>query len=321
MKNYRTKAKIAISIIAALVAVVALSLFIANVFIPVKYLKSYCVKGKRAEVGIMRISFLSLSGSCTVIELPDGKNMLIDAGDGSYASDSSILQNLNSKNIEVIDYLLCLSVNKEHCGGIAEILKYKTVKNIFMPYCEGYDMGGEFQKFTQAAADENAGIFYNEYSAGASGEDWFFTLLSPRAVADPYGEYAEFFNNSSSLSLRNNLSAVVWLEYAGAGFLFSADAEEKVFKRIYDFYELAEEDFPVNLKSCKIFSLCGEGENSLYAPFYEILKPELTIISSGKSSQSLTDEANEFGEAYKVDEAGTITLTVGSDGKIFRQQE
>lgn len=314
------KVKLAAVIISAIIALVALSLFIANFFVPIKYLKSYFIKDSRAEAGAMRVSFIDVGyGSCTLVELPDGKIMLIDGGDGSYSSNLKIFQILNGKKIDAIDYLLCSSLNSEHCGGLAEILKYKKVSKIYMPYCENpFD---EFATFCTAAEAEAAEIVYGEYALGETGEDWFFKILSPSVLSDEDGEYADFSSNRSSASAINNYSAVVWLEYAGAGFLFTGDAETEVLKKICSSYEVAKDDYPAALENCKVLAIGHGSEYSLYKPLYGLLKAEFAIISVGENgencpSENVIAEVSAYSEVYRTDEGGSVILEVDGNGSV-----
>ena len=136
-KKKLTKLQLRTVIVSAVSAAVAIALIITNFFVPVKYLSSYMViRNKGAKEGVMRVRFVDVGyGDCTIIELPDGKNMLIDAGNGRGPNQSRILSYLNKCNINTIDYLVCTSVNSEHCGGLAEIMRLKTVKTVYQPFC------------------------------------------------------------------------------------------------------------------------------------------------------------------------------------------
>ena len=107
--NKLSKKAIAAVAIAAATAVAVIALLITNIFIPVKYLSSYTVlNNKGAKDGVMRVGFLDVGfGDCTVVELPDGKNMLIDGGNGRTVNTSRILKYLNLRNIDNVDYVVC----------------------------------------------------------------------------------------------------------------------------------------------------------------------------------------------------------------------
>ena len=121
----RSKGRIAAIASAAVVAVAFAALIITNIFVPVKYLSAYLVARGERQQGVLTVTFLDVGyGDCTLCELPDGKVLLIDGGDGAYANTLSILRKLNSRGIDKIDYLFCSSVLGEYCGGLPEILRY-----------------------------------------------------------------------------------------------------------------------------------------------------------------------------------------------------
>ena len=319
-----SKAKLSAIISAAIVAVIALSLIITNIFIPVKYLASYFVIRRHAKEGTMRVTFVDVDfGDCIIVELPDGKNMLIDAGNGRYSHNSKVIRELNKRDIDTIDYLICSSVNGEHCGGLSEVLKYKTVKTVYMPYCKNKFITDEFRSFYDQANKSGAEILYSAYSLGVSADEYFFTFLSPSAIELEDGEYANL-NKNPSKTTRNNSSAVLWLEYADTAFAFTSDVEKRVLDFIVSSYEITKEsgDYPVELEKCKVVQLAGHGDElSACARFYDLLSPEVAVISVGDngsgcpSSQALADVLNSVDKnLYRTDELGSIIIEVTASG-------
>ena len=306
----------------SVVAFVAVALIIINIFVPVKYLAVYCVSRNRVQKNEMRVSFIDVGfGDCTVIELPDGKNMLIDAGNGSFTNTSKVIKALNKRDIDIIDYLICSSVNTEHCGGLAEIIKYKTVKNVYMPYCKNKYINDGFRKFYDETVKNGVQIIYSEYNAGVREDEYFFTFLSPSVKEFDGGEYSQL-NENPTKSARNNSSAVLWLEYNETAFLFTSDVETKVLNSIVTSYELIGEDYPVKLEKCKVVQVANHGSDVSACPqFYDLINPEYAIISVGEngsgcpSIKTISDVINSVGEnLYRTDECGTVTVKVSAEG-------
>ncbi|MDE6075525.1 MAG: hypothetical protein K2G26_03720, partial [Clostridia bacterium] len=123
-------------IITAVICVVLIAaILVTNIFVPVRYLTAYLVRANKNVNGVLRVSYADAGfGDCILIELPDGKNVLIDGGDGAYPNTLHILRFLNARGVNNIDYLVCSSVKDEHCGGLAELLKYKKVGYAYIPY-------------------------------------------------------------------------------------------------------------------------------------------------------------------------------------------
>ena len=325
-KKKLSKNRIRGIVVACVSIAIAAALIITNFFIPVKYLASYMVvRNKGAKAGVMRVHFIDVGyGDCTVIELPDGKNMLIDGGNGSMTNEAKILKVLNRCDIDVIDYLVCTNVNAEHCGGLAEIIKYKKVNKIYMPGLDFVYTTDEYKNFCIQASGINSVISqYGKFEAGEE-YDYFFSFLSPSVITNEKGEYNDLLENPQSAEARNNASAVIWLEYAGTGFLFTSDVTGSVLKSICADYKTADGYFDfkghkVTLENCNVLKVANHGSaSSVYTPFYDLVKPETAIISTNniESSNGLLTELVGSGceKIYRTDEAGTVTIEVTAEG-------
>lgn len=331
-KKIKLKKSVITFIIAEIVLLtLAIALMITDIFIPVKYLTAYTVKPHPNERGTMRVDYIDVSfGDCTLIELPDGKNVLIDGGNGAYSNTLHILKFLNSRGVNKIDWLICTSVKSEHCGGLAEIVKYKDVGYAYIPYCRNTRITGEYHSLVTALKDNKVSYTYACVGEGIAGDDYFLTFLSPTNYLSPDGEYADLNTNPNKATIEN-ASAVVWLEYEGVPFAFTSDVRAEGLKRMVEEYSVAKElgqpycafnGRSVALDNCKILTAPAHGgEDNNYAPWYELIKPEEVIISVGKnyadypSNKALSDICNYTQPRYTMS-SGDITVTV-KDG-VYR---
>ncbi len=315
VKGFFTKSRIRIIIISAVAVAVIVAFVITNLFVPVKYLSAYFTLGnKGAKRGEMRVRFIDVGyGDCAVVELPDGKNMLVDGGDGSYKNQLEIFRFLNKCGIDKIDYLICTSVTREHCGGLAEIVKYKDISSVFVPYAEKSEITPQFEKFCAEVKAVGAEIKYCEYGEGVAHEDgYFFTFLCPPPHALDAGQ-----NGASA--------AMLWLEYADTSFLFCGDVGEDRLSEVVTEYILQSDYFDfrgraVDLFGCDVLSVPAHGAASAqYAPFYDLLSPETAIISTGGDGSPaegvLSDVINSVGENLYITESyGTVTIIATAEG-------
>lgn len=311
--------------------VLIISLLITDIFIPVKYLTAYFVKPHKNEKGTLRVSFLDVDfGDCTLIELPDGKNVLIDGGDGDYSHTLHILKFLNSRGVDKIDWLICTSVKSEHCGGLAELVKYKDVDFAYIPYCLNTRITREYRSFITALESENVSYAYACVGEGVvSDGGYFFTFLSPTNYLSPDSEYAAL-NSAPNRANIENASAAVWLEYQDISFAFVSDIRADGLKRIVEEYAAsvaANQPYcAVGGKSvkpdvgCNILTAPAHGgEDNTYAPWYDLTKPEQVIISVGKSyagypsNKALSDICNYCQPLYTMYD-GDVTVTVKDGG-------
>ncbi len=316
---------------------VLLALIITNVFFPVKYFLAYARWGSPVESGEMRVTFIDVGyGDCTLVELPDGKVALIDSGDGSYENVNKILTAMNDYAVENIDYLICTSVKDEHCGGFAEIMKYKTVSKAFIPYCRNKRINDSYYSFTKAIKEKNI-----EYSYCCRGEGffddeygYFLTFLSPTSYLNEGGAY-DLMNADPTPTNKDNASAVIWLEYDGTAFVFSSDARKGAFAEIIENYKISSSlnqnfcnfnGYSVELPKCKFVTVAGHGgEENACTEWYEILNPEAAIVSVGKNfagcpSPDVMTTVSNFAETHYTKYNGSVTITC-KDGETVLSEE
>ncbi|MBD5632024.1 MAG: MBL fold metallo-hydrolase [Clostridia bacterium] len=278
----------------------------------------------------LRVRFIDVGyGDCTLIDLPDGKTALIDGGNGSRTNNIKILKYLNRGNIDKIDYLISTSVSEERCGGLAEIIKYKDVGKIFMPYCTVTSVNDSYRKFLKEA--EGVEFDYCEYGSGVFTQDYTLCFLSPSAHTMPDGQY-ENLNKNPTYQNICDASAVIFLECSGVKFLFLGDISDSAAERLLTSYELLDE-FDVGGRSIKIDNLtvlkvANHGsQNSVFAPLYQKTLPQTAVISVGENARgcpSLTAiaaaQAKVGDKLYRTDLNGTITYTA-KDGEYTVSKE
>ena len=123
-------------IVFLIVGVVSLGVMVFSCFYPMETWKYYFAKPKlqARQEDELRIHFVDVGqGDATIIELPDGKIMLIDGGNDSEETAKKVMRYLNALKIDVIDYLVVTHADEDHCGSLDKVLKYKEVKKAFVP--------------------------------------------------------------------------------------------------------------------------------------------------------------------------------------------
>ncbi len=332
-KRKLSRSKIIAIVMAGLALLAAISILIVNAFTPVKYLSSHFVSKSSNEAGQMRVNFVDVgNGDCTIVELPDGKVLLIDGGDGTYSHNLKIFKELNRRKIDKIDYLICSSVENNGCGGLAEILKYKKVDKIFAPYCPLVYISEGYKSFCDELQKRTVEPSYCEFGSGVDGEGYSFCFLSPDSHAVGDGEYDRLLKDPTAQNIKN-ASAVIWLEYGGVSFLFLSNVGQAVQKKLMDYYLVAGFAFngrEIDITKCNVVKTSDHGsDEGTYTPFLDFIKPESGIISVGENGRglptltALSDMHNSIGDnVYRTDELGTVTFTV-KDGsyKISKEKK
>lgn len=310
-KENRVK-RIALSVIAFLV----LGLLIFSAVCPPETWKYYVALPKiekRAE-GELRMHFIDVGqGDCTVIELPDGKVMMIDGGDNSATTKKQILRYLNALKIDVIDYLIITHADRDHCGGIDEVVKWKKVLNAYLPTASKTEDGEYAEAYAALAESECNLVQASRLTAFPQSDERLYTL----AFLYPYAE-SEYENDNAA-------SSVLWLDYMGVSALFMGDAPQEVETLLVRDDKLGFlETIGVELDSTEIVKVAHHGSGySSSSAFLEYLNVETAVVSCGKdnpyghpSDRVLTDLKAVGASVYRTDEDGHIITTISSGNEV-----
>ncbi len=242
--------------------------------------------------GDLRVHFIDVGqADSTLIELPDGKNMLIDAGnndDGYMVAD--YIENLG---ISKLDFVVGTHPHEDHIGGLDDIINSFDVGSVYMPKVQTNTK--TFRDVLQAV--KNQGLTVKTAKAGvmlARNEDYGLYMLAPVRA-----EYEEM----------NNYSAVIRLEYKDTAFLFTGDAEE-----------VSESEILENVQA-DVLKVGHHGSSSSTSPdFFYRVKPSYAYIPCGEGNsyghphRETLNLLNASGvEIYRADTDGTVIFI--SDGE------
>ena len=311
-----------------LVCLVGLSIFSA--FIPPDTWKYHVGKpniGKR-KAGEARIHLLDVGqGDSSLLELPDGKVMLIDGGDYRASTQRAVLRYLNALKIDVIDYLVITHADEDHCGSLDVVLKYKKVLNAYLPPTFPAD-GTEYAEVYEALTKEKCNLFYTSRRSavldGAYGENTYaLSFLSPY-----YADVQDVLQEGESTQdgdKGNAMSAVVYFDYQGVGALFAGDIGAETEKTIMrddselDSFSLRNFD----LTSTEILKVAHHGSQySTSAEWLNYLNVETAVISCGKGNayghptqEVLSRLQVQRADVWRTDIDGNVVITISQTGQ------
>lgn len=231
-------------------------------------------------------------GDCAYIKLPDGEDMLIDAGEDDI--DSYIT--LEKFNIDDFEYLIMTHPHTDHIGGIMDILDEYEVENVIMPESD-YETK-TYQNILDEIEKKDIKITYA--TAGTfvlDTENLDIEILSP---------------DSSKEKEINNLSAIIKITYKENEFLFTGDVEQDRERKI-------KGDV-----SADVLKVAHHGsKTSSSAEFLNKVNPEYAIISVGKNNSyghphyEVINRLNKIGaKIFRTDENGTIHVC--ADGETIK---
>ena len=254
-------------------------------------------------VKAVKVSYIDVGqGDSILIQTPNGKNMLIDAGTNE--SSDKVTSYLKSLGITQLDIIAGTHPHEDHIGGIDAVINMFKVGKIYMP-----NVTITTQTFEDViTAIKNKGITVNTPTPGTTVDldpDVKLEILAP---------------NSATYDDLNNYSIVFKLTYGNKSFLFEGDAEA-----------LSENEMiskGYNL-SADVLKVGHHGSNSSTSDaFLVAVSPKYAVISVGKGNtyghptQTTLDKLKKASvTVYRTDVNGTVVATCDGQNIIFDTQQ
>ena len=238
-------------------------------------------------------------GDCTLIILPDKKNILVDAG--SLSEGPKITEYLKLLGIKQINHLILTHPHDDHIGGIFSIVSEFKINNF-------YDNG--FSNFDSTIYVDYLSLVrgnLTKYNVLQAGESLIFDSVKIKVL-------------NPRLPLTGNLnedSIVLKLVFGNLNILLSGDLGDLGEKQL-----LAS---GTELRS-QILKVGHHGDKTSSShDFLEKVKPEAAIISVsnineyGQPHKETLNRLNNAGTiVYRTDKSGNIVLK--TDGKTYSIQ-
>lgn len=237
----------------------------------------------------LNVTFLDAGqGDAAVIELPDGKTMLIDTGRTGWET----LSFLKYRGKKTIDMLALSHVHPDHTGGLDYLSQHFGIREI-------WDNG------RMILPDTVSSIKHRSFSRGDVIEGKGYKIYA----LHPYPEFYTMKGNEHDAA--NNDSLVLRIEGDNKSFLFAGDIEEDAEENIMHLGKW--------LKSDVMKVPHHGGKASAYQPFIETVSPRIAVISAGRENpfghphQEMLDALNEV-KIFRTDIDGAVKIHETDDG-------
>lgn len=249
----------------------------------------------------LEVRFLDVGqADSTLVLLPGGKTMLIDAGGNSTAD--ALVDYLAQQGITRLDYLVGTHPHEDHIGGLDKVIDRFDVGEIYMPRVQDSQVPTTRTYEDVLTSMENKGLTVHTGKAGVEiGQEngWAAEILAP---------------NSSRYEELNSYSIAVRLQYGQTSFLFMGDAEKDSEQEMIDRYSLQADVLK-----------CGHHGSSTSSSeaFIKAVHPRYAVISCGKDNsyghpnrETLSTLESNQAEVLRTDQQGTVSFV--SDGSSLR---
>lgn len=289
------------------------------------------------ETGEYKVHFIDVGqGDSSLIQFPDGKNMLIDTGEDTSEIRKNLIRYLDSVGVEKLDYLILTHTDSDHIGNAAYILENYEVDYIYLPtvyslYDEekGLDTDeGWSTKDTKTWSEVVEASYKEVDEEGATiirtfvGEDED-TPVTKSIVSEEYNYRVDFYAPySERFSDSNDYSPVIMVRF---GDLTAVEGENGAnatvdFMFVGDLEKAGEAEFLEKNAAlltngeldCEVLKVGHHGSStSSSEEFLSYVTPEYAVISCG--------EGNKYG--HPTSKALARLESCPSSPKIMRTDE
>lgn len=243
---------------------------------------------------LLKVTYMDVGQADSIlIQIPNGKNILIDAGNNEDAE--MITSYLKKQGIRRLDVVIGTHPHEDHIGSLDKVIQTFEIGQVIMP-----KVATNTQTYKEVlTAIQDKGLKIKEAKAGLKLELGSMEATSPQISAEILAPI------SSQYEDMNNYSAVLRLVYGQSTFLFVGDAES-----------VSEKELLTSSSDLKadVLKVGHHGSNSSTTQeFLNKVSPKYAVISVGRDNTyghptpSTLDRLKKSGvEVYRTDELGTI---------------
>ncbi len=245
----------------------------------------------------LNVYFINVGqGDAIYLELPGGKNALIDGGPSTYAT-SSLASFLKAKNVSAIDHVVLTHPHSDHYNGLQYVFSSLKVGHFYDTRLDN----------TGAVADDKLRAKAAElkvptsYPAPGDNLDW----SAPGVDIKVLNSCPKAFGSKKSETI-NNCSIVLKLGYKDSHILFTGDLEGEGEERV-----LAEYGNALRADVLKVGHHGSKYSSS--TPFLNAVRPAKAYIEVGSDNnyghptKDALDRLNAIGaKVYRTDLSGTL---------------
>ena len=249
--------------------------------------------------GTLRVWYADIGqADCQLIQTPQGKNILIDAGEA--ATGEALVQWLKDRGVEKLEAVIATHPHADHIGGMADVIRSFPITEFYMP-----KVAEEQVPTTRVYTSMLEALSEKDLKATATTAG--MTLYEEEGlVLESLAPVSESYDNL------NNYSIVSRLSYGEKSFLFTGDAESQVEKEIL----AGKGEIQADVLKCGHHG----SETSTSAKFLKAVSPASAVISCGVGNdyghpdETITKRLQNAGiSIYRTDTQGTILAVC--DGK------
>ncbi len=329
LKSYqKTKIKyfiIRLCVFICICAVLLCSLFFSDFF--EKHINHmYFNFNNEISSSLCKVHFINVGqGDCTFIQLPDGKNLMIDTGpENSIDNVESYLKILGLNKRDKIDYLILTHTDSDHIGNASKIINNYKIENIYIPKVySNYEIENNLNFYDYNLVTSK--LWYQTSKTIHENVNNINYSFKDMVIESVEYNYSLIFytplNDKESNS--NDYSPIIMLNYNHNKFMFVGDVSSKAESEFLEYYN---DILNLGYFDVDVLKVSHHGsKNSTTQQFLNVVKPEKAIISCGKennynhpNNETINNLVNYGCDVFRTDVSGSIVCSAKND-KIFIQ--
>ncbi len=280
--------------------------------------------------GELTIHFVDVGqGDSIILELPDGKKMIVDGGPRS--AKAQLLSYIDELGITRFDYLLLTHTDEDHVGSLDDVLDHCDVVQMLVPdISTDLITTAVYRQFVEAAESElseveGSSLTYTCYDSDFSDEEtgYFVDFVTPSAA--DYGTVTA--GNAEKI---NSISPIMIISFGGYRIMLTGDAneisEEWFLERVAADTANGADYYDVDVLKVGHHGSETSTNDTEEIPFLRTIRPEYAVISYGEGNkyghprpELLARLAQYMPEdhIYGTAEDGNIVLKIAKEGEAF----
>ncbi len=250
------------------------------------------------------------SGDATILTSPDGKTMLIDAGDP--AAGGQVVAALRAMGIARIDCLVASHPHVDHIGGFPAVMRAFEIGQVMTSFVEYPTV--YYDAYMIEIRDQGLDHIYL-----AQGDVFSFGAYVTVEVLWP-GSEIEYYDGypQSSTQFINNHSLLLKFTYGESTMLFGGDLYTSAEREIVELYG--------DRIDCDVLKAHHHGDKtSSCKPFREAVSPLITVMISDTLTDLNIYQKFRRGDSdvYITHFNGNIRVATGGDGtyQVLTEQD
>ena len=250
------------------------------------------IKTPNEQTHNLKVHFLDVGqGDCILVQFPDGRNMLVDAGKNESAG--RITDYLNKTGVKKLDFVVGTHPHEDHIGSLDVVLQRFQIGAVFMPKVTTNTK--TFRDVLEAVKDKGLKI-----KTAKSGVNLVRTDSLSVDIIAPQG---------TAYKSLNDYSAVIKISYDQVSFLLAGDAEAFSEREVLSNSAISPK--------ADVLKVAHHGSRtSTSNAFLQTVAPKVALISLGAGNdyhyphKSTLDRLKKAGiKILRTDEKGTVVIS------------